>query len=130
MKTLDESDFEQGFRDLVGARKVDFARQAISALLYVVAGGCASWAVNAYTSADVPDGQGHWAIGTMFISGGLAAFVQHWRGWHYARMAALMAATGPHLNLSVKHTSGRRTVFSMRNRADYCFSSEGALDSR
>ncbi|MGH7136817.1 MAG: hypothetical protein ACREHD_13845 [Pirellulales bacterium] len=81
-KTVDESDFEHGFRELVGQRKVDFARQLISAVLYVVAGGCASWAVNAYTSVEVPNAQGHWAVVTMFACGGLAAFVQHWRGWN------------------------------------------------
>lgn len=81
-KTVDESDFEQGFRDLVGQRKIDFARQLLSAVLYVLAGGCASWAVNAYTSTEVPKSQGHWATATMFICGALGAFVQHWRGWH------------------------------------------------
>lgn len=81
-QTVDESDFEHAFRELVGQRKVDFARQLISAVLYVVAGGCASWAVNAYTSSDAPNAQGHWGIVTMLACGGLAAFVQHWRGWH------------------------------------------------
>jgi len=80
-KTVDESDFEHGFRELVEQRKVDFARQLISAVLYVLAGGCASWAVNAYTSVEVPNAQGHWALVTMLACGALAAFVQHWRGW-------------------------------------------------
>ena len=80
-KTVDESDFEEAFRELIGGRQVDFARQMISAVLYVVAGGGASWAVNAYTSVDVPDAEGHWALVTMFACGGLAAFIQHWRGW-------------------------------------------------
>ncbi|HVA45769.1 MAG TPA: hypothetical protein VNH11_05220 [Pirellulales bacterium] len=81
-QTVDESDFEHGFRELVGGRKVDFARQLISAVLYVLSGGGASWAVNAYTSSEVPNSQGHWAAVTMLACGGLAAFVQHWRGWN------------------------------------------------
>lgn len=81
-KTVDESDFDHAYRELVGQRKVDFARQLISAVLYVLAGGGASWAVNAYTSTEVPDAQGHWALLTMLVCGGLAAFVQHWRGWN------------------------------------------------
>lgn len=79
-QTVDESDFEHGFRQLVGRKKVDFARQCISAVLFLLAGGGASWAVNAYMAVP-PGATAHWACASAIACGLLAAFVQHWPGW-------------------------------------------------
>lgn len=78
-KTVDESDVEHGFREMVGQRKVGFARQTISAILYVVAGGITSWAVNAYGNGE--SANGHWAALIALACAGVAAFIQYWPGW-------------------------------------------------
>lgn len=78
-QTVDESDFEQGFREIVGRRQVDLARQIISTILYLVAGGCASWAVNVFTGTNQSAGQGYWAIIAMAACGALGGFIQFWR---------------------------------------------------
>jgi len=79
-RTVDESDFDSGFNEIAGRRKVDFARQLLSAVLYVVGGGAASWSVNLLTS-DSPGGSPVIPAITAVACACIAAFVQFWPGW-------------------------------------------------
>src|SRR6202163_391337 len=82
-KTLDESDFDTAYRDLLSSRHVDWTRQVVGAVTVLVGGGVISWAVGYFpgcksASDAIP------AIGLVLLGltiGAVGCFVQWWPHW-------------------------------------------------
>jgi hypothetical protein len=81
--TLDESDFDFAYRDLLSSRNVDWTRQIVGALTLLGSGAIISCAVGYFPSCKTASDAAPPIGGLVFgmLIGALGVFIQWWPQW-------------------------------------------------